>query len=121
MLKIKLFSLVAIPFLLLSSYTSYAADKYTITGAVENVSYNDSSAWPCYVAVNGENDNQGRSNYFHAAKNTSICGLAERAKILNYRVKIYAEVDNGANIVHQIEFANTQSKYWVPAYRESQK
>ncbi|AAF03953.1 hypothetical protein CJJ18_09265 [Candidatus Williamhamiltonella defendens] len=118
MLKIKLFSLVAIPFLFLSSYTSYAGDKYTITGAVENVSYNNSPTWPCYIAVDGEDDGKGgRRNYFHAANNTSICGLAERAKILNYRVKIYAEVDTGANIVYQIEFANTQSKYWDRASR----
>lgn len=118
MLKIKLFSLVAIPFLLLSSYTSYAGEKYTITGAVENVSYNDSPTWPCYVAVNGES---GRSTYFHAAKNTSICGLAERAKILNYRVTMYAEVDPGANIIYKIEFANTQSKYWDREDRSSKK
>lgn len=112
MLKNKVVCLLAAPFLLLSSYSSFA-EEYTLTGPVESVSYNDGTAWPCYIAVTRLNDNDsGRTNHFHASKSISICQFAERAKVLNYNVKIDAYTDSGANVVTAVEFADTKAEYW---------
>lgn len=85
---------------------------YTISGPVENVSYGQSTEWPCYIAMSNGDVNGERKYYFHAAKKLAMCQFAERSKNLKKEVTLYAIIDSGANVVDTIEFANTNSRWW---------
>ncbi|SPP32670.1 hypothetical protein ARAF_3062 [Arsenophonus endosymbiont of Aleurodicus floccissimus] len=117
MKKYNLFSLLVAPFLLLSSYASYAADSYEVKGYVADVYYRvtaESDKTICYVAIDTK-DNNYYNKRFHASKSIDVCSFAERAKILNEKVLMQADVDTTAgssNDITSMHFADTGSKWW---------
>lgn len=85
---------------------------YKISGQVEIVSYLSSTFWPCSISMSNGDSNGNRKYYYHASKYLSLCEFAERCKNLNKDVNVYAVVEDDANVIDRIEFANTNSKWW---------
>lgn len=96
-------------------FSVYGYD-YKITGHVENVLFNTSPSYPCYVAVESINESQ-YNFYYHAANNIEMCKFAERCMDMKHLVTMYAYIETGANSgISGIEYAGRKSKFDYPSH-----